>query len=79
MCIIGNINYYLILYLSTLIKGAILVDIFVYFFYFSIFIRILMKQALLTNFEDEKAIWLGRDHDKFHLIDLFLIKAIIDR
>ena len=35
--------------------------IFVYFFYFEKALKILMKQTLLTSFEDEKAIWLGLD------------------
>ena len=37
---------------------------------------ILMKPTLLTGFEDEKAIWLGLDHDKAHLFFfLFRYKA----
>ena len=38
-----------------------------------------MQQTLLTRVEDEKAIWLGLTTTNFILIDLFLIKVIIDR
>ena len=53
--------------------------LFIYFYIFSILktaLPILMKPTLLTSFEDDKAIWLSLE---FILIDISLIKVIIDR
>ena len=55
---------------STLIKRAKIVYIYIYLYHMSILTttrRILMKQTLLTSFEDEKAIGPGLDLDKTHL------------
>ena len=64
-------NYSLMLiYISTLIKRAKIVYIIRYLYHVSILKtarRILMKQTLLTSFEDEKAIGPGLDLDKIHL------------
>ena len=56
--------------MSTIIKRAKIVYIYIYLYHVSILktaLPIWMKQTLLTSFEDEKAIGPGLDHDKFHL------------
>ena len=48
----------------------IYIYLFIYLYHVSILetaLRVLMKQTLLTSFEDEKAIWLGLDPDTTHL------------
>ena len=71
-----------IIYLLLLNERFWCIYIYIYLYILSILItalRILMIQTLLTNFEDEKAIGQVWTLTKFILIDLFLIKVIIDR
>ena len=65
----NNRNFEVKIYVLLLYEQKLLIYIFIFGLFLN---RLLMKQTVLTSFEDKKSIWLGLDLEKTHLNWSFL-------